>query len=298
VKPPPFRYYAAASLEEALSLLAEHGDEAKILAGGQSLVPLLSLRLASPSVLIDLGRVETLKRVELDGDSVVVGAMVSERAAERSALVTERVPLLAAALPLIGHPAIRTRGTVGGSIAHADPSAEIPTVALALDAEVVAVSAARGARHIPAGELFEGFFTTSIGEDEILTEVRFPAAAPGAGTAFEEVARRHGDFALVGAAVSVATADGAVADARIALMGVAGTPVRATEAEQALVGAPATTETFTNAGELAAADLEPASDIHGTAAYRRHLARVVVRRALERATASSIGSTPSPNGAS
>jgi carbon-monoxide dehydrogenase medium subunit len=289
VKPPPFRYHAPDSLEEALALLAEHGDEAKVLAGGQSLVPLLSLRLANPAVLVDVGRVGGLDAITDAGDVVALGALVRERAAERSPAVSERVPLLAQALPHIGHLAIRNRGTIGGSVAHADPSAEIPTVALALDADVVATSAARGERTITAADLFEGFFTTSLAEDELLTEVRFPAIAPGTGVGFEEVARRHGDFALVGAAAALRVADGNVAEARIALMGVAGTPVRAVAAERELTGAAPTDDAFRAAGERAAEGLEPATDVHGTAAYRTHLAKVVVRRALERAAAGAGG---------
>ncbi|MET0895391.1 MAG: xanthine dehydrogenase family protein subunit M [Acidimicrobiia bacterium] len=291
VKPPPFRYVAPRSLEEALTVLAEHADDAKVLAGGQSMVPLLSLRLASPSVLVDLSHVGGLDGIEADDDTVTIGAMVRQRAAERSDVVQDRVPLLSAALPYIGHPAIRNRGTVGGSIAHADPSAEIPTVALALDAEVVATSAAAGERRIPAADLFEGFLTTSLREDEVLTAVRMPVTAPGTGVAFEEVARRHGDFALVGTAAVVRLADGKVAEARLAVMGVGGTPVRAHAAEAALMGASPGDEAFGAAAESAADGLDPASDLHGSAAYRTHLAKVVVRRALARAAAGAAAST-------
>jgi aerobic carbon-monoxide dehydrogenase medium subunit len=283
LKPPPFSYVAPSSLEEALASLAEAGEDAKILAGGQSLMPLLSLRLARPSVLVDLGRVDGLEGISERNGTVTIGTMVRERAVERSAVIDEKVPLLAAALPLIGHPAIRNRGTVGGSIAHADPSAEIPAVAVALEAEMVIASAARGERRVPAADFFQGFFTTALEPDEVLVAVCFPVAAPESGVAFVEAARRHGDFAMVGAAAVVKAVDGRITDARVTLIGVADTPLRRPAAEQILVGAEIGSAPFEEAAAVAGEGLTPASDLHGTSAYRTHLARVLTRRALERA---------------
>jgi carbon-monoxide dehydrogenase medium subunit len=289
LKPPPFSYVAPSSLDGALTSLADAGEDAKLLAGGQSLVPLLALRLARPSVLVDLGRVTGLDEITEHNGSVTIGAMVRERAAERSALIAEKVPLLAVALPLIGHPAIRNRGTVGGSIAHADPSAEIPAVAVALDAEMVVRSVARGERVIPAADFFQGFFTTALEPDEALVAVRFPAATEGNGVAFEEAARRHGDFAMVGAAAVVTARDGRITDARITVLGVAEVPLRRREAEQALVGAEVGSAPFDDAAATAAEGLTPATDMHGSGAYRTHLARVLTRRALERAAPMAAG---------
>ena len=270
-------------MDEALSSLAEAGEDAKILAGGQSLMPLLSLRLARPSALVDLGRVGGLDGIIEQDHTVTIGTMVRERAMERSAVVAEKIPLLAAGLPLIGHPAIRNRGTVGGSIAHADPAAEIPAVAVALEAEMVIRSAARGERRVPAADFFQGFFTTALEPDEALVSVCFPVAPPGSGVAFVEAARRHGDFAMVGAAAALNAEDGRITDARIALIGVADTPLRRREAEQALLGAEVGSAPFEDAAAAAAEGLTPASDLHGTGQYRRHLARVLTRRALEQA---------------
>lgn len=283
LKPPPFEYHAPRTVDEVLDLLAEHGDDARPLAGGQSLVPLMSLRLAGPAVLVDVTRAG-LDTVTTEDGWLTLGATVRERAAERSALVAERAPLLAAALPLVGHPAIRARGTVGGSLAHADPAGELPAVVVALDAEVVAASRARGRRTIAAADLYDGYFTTVLEPDEVLTEVRLPAPPPASGAAFEEVARRHGDFAMAGVAATVTLGpDGSVAEARLALSGVAETPVRAREAEAVLVGRVPDDGALAAAAEAATAGLSPPSDLHGSSAYRRHVAGVLVRRALRAA---------------
>jgi carbon-monoxide dehydrogenase medium subunit len=280
LKTPRFEYYAPDTVDEALSLLAEHGDEAKVVAGGQSLVPMLAMRLARPEHLIDINRITTLSSMEERDGAIAFGAIVRERAAERSTLVQEKLPLLAEALPLVGHVAIRNRGTIGGTIAHADASGEVPAVALALDGEVL-VRSARGERTIPAAEFFQGHFTTAMDDDELLIEVRLPVTPAGAGWAFQEVARRHGDFALVGVGAMVRLdGAGAIAESRICLMGVDSTPVRATAAEAALAGATPSLDTFTAAAKAAIADLEPASDVHGSAEFRSHLAGVTVRRAL------------------
>jgi aerobic carbon-monoxide dehydrogenase medium subunit len=283
VKPPLFEYSAPATLEEALTLLRELGDDARPLAGGQSLIPLLSLRLAQPSHLIDLAGVAELVSIGVENTDLVLGAMVRERSAERHEDVRRQAPLLAQALPFIGHPAIRSRGTVGGSLAHADPAAELPAVAVALDAELVAQSRDRGRRTIAAADFFTGFFTTALAPDEILTAIRIPAPAPGTGSAIAEVARRHGDFALVGAVAVVRLEAGRIADARLALTGVSDTPVRAIAAESMLVGAEPTDEAFAEAAGEAAKDVSPGADVHGTVAYRRHLAGVLGRRTLSMA---------------
>jgi len=284
MKLPSFAYECPPSVEEALSLLAQHGDDAKVLAGGQSLVPLMALRLARPEVVVDVGRIDGLAGINTVNGHVAIGALARERAAERSDLVRSAVPLLADALPLIGHAAIRNRGTIGGSVAHSDPAAEIPAVLLAAGGEVVATSAARGERVIPAADFFLGHFTNALEPDELLTEVRIPKVGSGTGTSFREAVRRHGDFAMVGAAVMVQLASGRIRDARIALIGVGSTALRRPEAEQLLAGAEPTTQAFTAAGAEAARGLDPPSDLHGTAAYRTKVAAVMVRRALQDAS--------------
>lgn len=265
--------------------MAEYGDEARPLAGGQSLVPLMAFRLARPAVLVDLNQLDQLTSIEVEDHHVNVGAMVREKAAERSDTLTRQVPLLARALPFIGHEAIRTRGTIGGSLAHADPAAELPAVAVATGAHVVAASEQRGRRAVPAEDFFITHFTTALDPDELVTQVQFPAAPDGTGVAFQEVARRHGDFAMVGVAVSLHVAAGVVDQARVVLTGMADKPVRALAAETALVGNPPTPASFEAAAALAAADLDPPSDLHGSAAYRRHVATVLVGRSLEQAAA-------------
>ena len=270
MKPAAFEYVAPISLDEAVAALAEHGEDAKVLAGGQSLIPLLSLRLSRPTALVDLNDVDELQHLTVNG-SVRVGAMTRHRHVEHSAEIAASAPLLAAAVPYIGHAAIRTRGTIGGSLAHADPAAELPAVAVALDA-VFAVRSLRGTRTITARDFFDGYFTTTLAPDEVLTEITFPAAPPGTKVSVQEMARRHGDFAMV-AVVAQQDPDG---DTRLALVNVADKPYRATEAEAA-ARAGADPEEI---ADLATRDLEPATDLHATSAYRKHVARVLVRRAL------------------
>jgi carbon-monoxide dehydrogenase medium subunit len=282
MKPPPFEYHAVTSVEEAVALLAEHGDDAKVLAGGQSLVPLLALRLARPAHIVDINGLTELTAVT-NGDGLTIGSLVRQRVAERSAAVAGANPLLVRAIGLIGHTAIRNRGTVGGSISHADPAAELPAVLRALDGEVVATSA-RGARTVAAADLFEGFLTTSLAPEELVTAVRFPAWAPGTGWSFQEFSRRSGDFAIAGAAAALRVdGRGVITDARIALSGMGPTPVRASKAEAALAGQQPSDEAWEAAAQDAVAGLDPPSDVHGTAAYRRHLAAVLTRRALREA---------------
>jgi aerobic carbon-monoxide dehydrogenase medium subunit len=277
VKPPPFLYLRPETEDGVLAALAEHGDEAKVLAGGQSLVPLLNFRLARPAVLIDLERVGSLRGIDPSGGVVAVGAMTRQVDAERSGDLRAACPVVGQALGWVGHLQIRNRGTVGGSIAHADPAAELPAVALALDAEMV-VRRATGERTIPASAFFAGPFTTALEPEELLTLVRFPAT-PGARTVFLEFARRSGDFALAG----VCAVDRGSRDApRVALaaIGVGGSPVRLTAAEALLDGRPLTDEVVQEAGEAASAAVDPPSDLHADSAYRRELLGVLVRRAL------------------
>jgi aerobic carbon-monoxide dehydrogenase medium subunit len=282
MKLPQFEYEAPATLSEALDLLAEHEDDSSVLAGGQSLIPLLALRLAYPAVLIDINGINELSGVSAANGSVTIGAMTREYMAEESATVADAVPLLAAALPLIGHEAIRSRGTIGGSLAHADPAAELPAVARALDAELV-VRGPSGERVVPAAEWFEGYLTTARQPDELLTEVRWPAAGPGTGVSFLEVARRHGDFAMVGLATSVTLSDGAITDARLAFAGVSDVPARAAGAEELLVGQRPSAELFDDAARRAVGDIDPPSDLHGSAEYRKKVAAALVRRGLREA---------------
>lgn len=285
VKPAAFSYHRPRSVAETLDTLAGLGEDAKVLAGGQSLIPLMSLRLARPSLLVDVSRVGELSGVERQNGTLTIGATVTHRRVERSPEVRECTPLIADAMPLVGHVAIRSRGTIGGSLAHADPAAELPAVALALGASFTVRSRDRGERVVDADDFFEGYFTTALEPDEILTAISFPVAEANRGFAIEEVARRHGDFAMVGTAVAVSVADGAITDARVAMINAAEKPVRATAAEEALrEGAD-----FAAAAAAAVADLDPSGDLHASPAYRRKVAAVCVRRALERATAQLIG---------
>ncbi len=286
MKLPHVDYEAPRTVTEAVELLAEHEDEASVLAGGQSLIPLLALRLAHPAVLIDINGVTELSGVSATNGTVTIGAMTREYVAEESGTVADAVPLLAAALPLIGHEAIRNRGTIGGSLAHADPAAELPAVARALDAEFV-VRGRAGERVIPAAKWFEGYLTTSRAPDELLVEVRFPAAGRGTGSSFDEVARRHGDFAIVGLATSLTLSGGAISDARLAFAGVSDVPVRATEAEDLLVGERPSAELFDEAARRATSDIDPPADLHGSADYRRKVAAALVRRGLRAAADSA-----------
>ena len=282
MKLPPVEYEAPTTVAEAIDLLAEHLDEASVLAGGQSLIPLLALRLARPAVLIDINGVDELSGVSATDGWMAIGAMTREYVAEESEAVADTVPLLAAALPLIGHEAIRSRGTIGGSLAHADPAAELPAVARALDAEFV-VRGQSGERVIPAAQWFEGFFTTSRRPDELLVEVRFPTAGRGTGISFQEVARRHGDFAIVGLAASLTLSGGAISDARLAFAGMSDVPVRAAAAEDLLVGERPSTELFDEAARRATGDIDPPADLHGSAEYRKKVAAALVRRGLREA---------------
>lgn len=288
MKPARFRYHRPESTDQAVALLADLGDEAKLLAGGQSLVPLLSMRLARVEHLIDLNRVAGLGRMTVDGSGATIGAMTRQATVEQSAEVAAAVPLLAMAVPHIGHFQIRNRGTIGGSVAHADPASELPAVALALDAEIDVVST-RGRRSVPASELFVGTWTTSLAADELLHAVRFPAWRGRSGFAVEEFARRKGDFAIAGAVCGLSVDDRAEVDRiSIVLMGMGVTPVRAREAEQLLLGTTPDEDALSEAGRRAADAGQPTDDIHGPATYRRrvaaHMVTIALRNALRQAT--------------
>ena len=282
MKPGAFAYHAPHSEDEALALLAQLGSDAKVLAGGQSLVPAMNFRLARPTALVDLNRVTSLAFLtELPNGGLRIGAMTRQRTVERSAIVGARSPLLADAMPWIAHPQIRNRGTVGGSLAHADPAAELPAVMLALDAEFT-VRSATASRRMAAESFYTGLFSTALEPGELLTAIDIRAYPPGSSCAFVEVARRQGDFALVGvAAVLTRDSSGKCASARIAMLSVGDGPVLARNAAQALVGRVLDERSIAEVARIASErDVDPPSDIHATAAYRRQLVRVLVARAL------------------
>ena len=280
MKAAPFALCTPGSIDEAVADLSEHGDDSRVLAGGQSLLPVMAMRRHSPAVLVDLRRLIALDHITVADAHVAIGAMTRQRTVERNESVAGSVRLLALAVPLIAHVTVRNQGTIGGSIAHADPSAELPTVALATHATMV-VRGPTGQREIAAADFFLGMHTTAMGADELLTEIRFPLDAPGCGWAFEEVSRRRGDVAIVAVAAMVRLGgDGQVAEARIAMSSVAPTPIRASGAEALLAGHPPSAELFAAAAAEAVLTIDPPSDLNGTSAYRRHLAAVLVRRAL------------------
>jgi carbon-monoxide dehydrogenase medium subunit len=283
MKPPSFEYAAPSTVAEVVSLLQQHGGEAKILAGGQSLMPLLNMRFARPTALIDLRRVADLDGIREENGGLAIGAMTTKRAVERSSLVKSRQPLLHAATLLIAHPQIRNRGTVGGSMAQADPAAEYPAVALALGAEFRAVGPG-GERSVNADDFFVTYLTTALDENEVLTEVRVPVLPERTGWSVQEIARRHGDFAMVGAAITLTVEDDRCSDTRIVLFGVGPTPLRARAAEQVVIGATPGDSIFVEAGKQVSEALDdPLSDVHASAEYRRHLAQVLTRRGLAEA---------------
>jgi len=295
MKPAAFDYFTPATVDEALALLAEHGGDAKPLAGGQSLIPAMNFRLARPAALVDLNRIAELAYVRAGGKDagLVIGAMARQRAVERSDVVARAAPLVAEAMPSIAHPQIRNRGTLGGSLAHADPAAELPAVMLALEARFRAQSST-GERSIPVAEFFKGMLETALAPGELLVEIAVPALPARTGTAFLEMARRHGDYALVGvAAVVTLDTKERCHTARIAGFSVGDGPVLLAEAASVLAGQPPSEELLRAAGDAAATrDVDPPSDIHASAAYRRQLVGVLTRRALARAFARA-GENPS-----
>ena len=282
MKPAAFDYHAPATLAEAVQIIGD-AEDARVLAGGQSLVPMLAIRLAQPQVLVDLNGIPELGYIRRDNGHVAIGAMTRQRQVEQDPLIRQAVPVLAAAVEQVGHVTIRNRGTVGGSVAHADPAAELPTVMVGLRASLV-VTGPAGSRVVPAAEFFQSYFTTSLQPGEILTELRVPVSPPRTGWAFEELARRHGDFAVAAVmATTTLAADGRIAVARLAIAGAGPTPIAATAAEAALVGHEPSAAVITEAAAAVAAASQPVDDIHGTADYRRHVVAVLARRALSAA---------------
>ena len=288
MKPPVFDYHAPTSVEEAIALLTRYGGEAKLLAGGQSLMPLLNFRLSRPAALVDLNTIPSLAYIREEDGEIRFGAMTRQRTIEFSDVVRRRLPLLTEATALVAHLPIRTRGTIGGSLAHADPSAEYPAVLAALHGTVV-VRGPRGERTLGPAELFQSYLTTSLGPDEILVQVRLPAMAAGAGFAFEEFSRRHGDFAIVGIAAMVVPDGERCRTARLATAGAGPVPVRLRSAEEILERDGLSEAAIDAAARRAAELVEPDSDIHASAAYRKNLTRVLTGRALRRAKAAMKG---------
>lgn len=280
MKPAPFRYVAAASLEEALALKAEHGDEAKFLAGGQSLVPAMNFRMAQPAVLIDINPLTALGYVKADGNAIRIGALTRYRTLQRDATIAGKVALMAEALPEVAHPAIRNRGTLGGNLSHADPASELPAVVLALGGTLHARSA-KGTRKITAEDFFTSVLTTALAADELLTEIELPVLPARTGTCFLEVARRRGDYAMMGVACAVTLdATGACAEVRLAYCNAGETPVAAPKAAQVLKSQRIADGSARAAAEMAKGEIRPFGNVHASADYQRHLAGVLTRRAL------------------
>ncbi|MYW96198.1 xanthine dehydrogenase family protein subunit M [Amycolatopsis rubida] len=289
MKPPSFSYHDPTGLGEALALLSQYGDESKVLAGGQSLVPLLNFRLAAPEHVIDINGLGELAYLRRTGGTLKIGALTRHASLERSDLAARHWPLLREAVRWVAHPQIRNRGTVGGSVAHADPAAEIPVALVALDARFTARSQ-RGTRTIGWRDFFSSALTTALEPDELLVEVEVPEVAPGSGYALAEYSRRHGDFALGGAAVLVTLdGSGACCGAAIALLGAAPTPVRAELAEKLLMGEKITEHVAAAAAHAAVDAVSPSGDIHGSSEYRTSLIEVLVRRAILTAAARAQG---------
>src|SRR3990172_7729268 len=280
MKPAPFEYFAPENVPEALALLEQYGEEAKVLAGGQSLMPLMNLRLARPKVVVDIGRLSELQYIApLSNGDLAVGAFTRQRTVERSDLVQSENPLLAATIPLISHAQIRNRGTIGGSVAHADPAAELPALSVALEAEFT-VRSARDQRVIRSQDFFLGYMTTALEPIELLTEIRIPAWDPRWGWAVGEVSRREGDFALVGVIVLLRLDNDVCEKARITLFGVGATPVRMRKAEEMLRGRRADEKAIAEADRIVSEDLQPDSDLHASAEYRKEVAETLTRRSL------------------
>jgi aerobic carbon-monoxide dehydrogenase medium subunit len=287
MKAAPFDYVRADSADAAIAALTEHGEDAKLLAGGQSLLPMMALRLARPSVLIDIGRVDEWAGVSLEAGCLRIGATTTHTALGRDPLVKRHCPLLASIVPLIAHDAIRNRGTVGGSLAHADPAAELPAAALLLDGTLIAEGPA-GRRSIPASEFFVSYLTTALEPDEVLVAVDVPAGDEASGASFREVSRRSGDFALCGAGASVTLDDrGRVGSTRVAFIGVDSTAVRTPAGERAMEGTDGGASAIGDAADAAVSELDPGDDLHASGAYRRHIARLLTRRVLTEAVATA-----------
>ncbi len=276
--PSTFEYLAPTTIEEALAALTEHGDDAKVLAGGQSLLPILRLRMNTPEMVIDLGRIPQLREVTDDGDALVIGAMATHDQVRKHALVTEHAVLLSETLGQVADPQVRHRGTVGGALVHADPAGDVGTAALALDAEMVIVGP-NGSRTVAAQDFFVGLFTSAVGEDELLTQIRIPKHT-GWGGHYEKFVRLVHQWSIVAVAASVKVEGGSIRDARVALTNMGATPLRARSVEQALVGQAPSEDVVRRAVASVAEGTEPPSDLNGAADYRKHLAGVLARRAV------------------
>jgi aerobic carbon-monoxide dehydrogenase medium subunit len=280
----PFEYHVPSTLQEAIALLTQYNGEAKILAGGHSLLPIMNLRLAQPKALIDISKIPGLSGIREDNGSIVIGAMTTHYLVESSSLLKQKVPILPETAAVIGDVQVRNRGTIGGSIAHADPAGDLPGTAVALDLQLKAVGP-RGERSLRAREFFVDILTTALQPDEILTEIRVPAMAPRTGSAYEKFPNPASRYAIVGAAAVVTLdGDGVCQKASVGLNGVTGTPVAAVGVEQALVGQRVNAQSIQEASAKAADGLEPLGDIFASATYRAHLARVFTKRALTRAS--------------
>ena len=282
--PPSFEYARPSTVDEAVAALAEFGEDAKVLAGGQSLIPLLRMRLATPTALVDVGRVAELRGIRMDGDAVVIGAATPHHEVLHSPLVLEHAPLVAKATATVADPAIRHRGTFGGSLAHADPAGDLPAVAVAAEAEFV-IAGPNGRRTVPASEFFVDYLETALGPGELLVEVRVPEHGVGWGSHYEKFQRVAQAWAVVGVAALVRRENGSIAEARIGLTNMGPTPLRATATEQALAGVAAANGGIAAAAEHAAEGTSPTSDLAGQADYREHLARVLTRRAVRASVA-------------
>jgi CO/xanthine dehydrogenase FAD-binding subunit len=280
MKPPPFRYIASRTVDEALGVLGSHGDRAKILAGGQSLTPMLNFRLAHPEVLVDINRIKELDFVAERDGGLAIGCLTRHRTVEASSSIRRKYPILSAAAEQVAHVAIRTRGTFGGSLAHADPAAEFPVIALLLDA-TIHIRGLKGSRSVPAREFFVNLFSTALQPDEMLVEVRFPQWPSGRGWGFRELSRRPGDFGIAVVAASAMMERGKFKEVRISMGGVGPTALRASKAEKLLERQAPDDEALRAAGQAAAEASDPPDDIHGSAEYRRHIVEVLTRRALE-----------------
>lgn len=297
MKPAPFKYYDPETTSEVIALLKQYGDDAKLLAGGQSLGPVLNMRLSAPEVIIDLNRVDSLRYVKngngslhLDATTIEIGAMTLESTLEDDALFSQRQPLIAAAIPFIGHRAIRNRGTVGGSLVHADPAAEWPMLAVMLGVEIELEGANFSKRVLSAKDFYVDFLTTAVNDDELVTGLRLPAWPSNAGWSFVEFSRRHGDFAIAGIGVQLQVdANNHCRDVKIGLLGVHPIPCRAEKSEAMLHGQPLSDELLVAAAQQTVSDIEPGNDIHASATYRRYLTITLAERALKQAYRDSVG---------
>ncbi|MGM0591897.1 MAG: FAD binding domain-containing protein [Halobacteriota archaeon] len=288
MKPAPFAYHRPSTVDDAVEALSNNEGDTTLLAGGQSLIPMMNTRLATPQAVVDINGLSELDYIDVQDDTLTIGALTRQAAVERSDLVDEHCPLVAEALSHVGHETIRHRGTVGGNLAHSDPTSELPAVTRVLDAELV-IRGPDGERTESAEDFFIGYMTTSVGPDELLTEIRFPTMDPDTGYSFTEFAPRKGDYALVGVAAMLSVDDGTCESATLAYTGVSDGPVRVDEAGEAVEGEPVDESTFETAGAVAREHVDPPADVHGSTEYRAHLVESLTKRALSQAAARANG---------